>query len=224
MDQQLETPRDESLTQTLERYAVELPAEQVELVERYCRLLWDWNSKLNLTRHTDFETFVTRDLWDTRELSEAIEPGGRVLDWGAGGGVPGLLLALLRPDLHVELCESVGKKAAALKDMVHKLGVPVPVHAQRLEQILQRTRKPYQAITARAVGPLYKMLLAVQPYWDKFEALYTIKGPKWVDERGEARHRGLLHALQLRRARHYTNPGAGWESSVLKIWKRQGDE
>lgn len=212
-----------SLEQTLAAYNVELPADVISQVDRYCQLLWGWNEKLNLTRHTDYETFVTRDLWDTRELAALMTPGMRVIDWGSGGGVPGLLLALLRPDIHVELTESIGKKATALRDMVEQLGVNVKIHPVRLEQVLERTRAPYHAITARAVGPLKKMLAPLKPYWPKVHALYAIKGPKWVEERGEARHVGLMKGLELRRAATYTNPGAGWESVILKIWPENSE-
>ena len=92
-------------------HRIELPDEQAALLEQYCRLLWDWNTKINLTRHTDYQTFVARDLVDSLALAEFLEPGERVLDVGTGGGVPGIVLAIVRPDLAVSLSESVGKKA-----------------------------------------------------------------------------------------------------------------
>ncbi len=45
----------DTLEATLRRFEIELPSEQVTLLERYCRALWEWNEKLNLTRHTDYE-------------------------------------------------------------------------------------------------------------------------------------------------------------------------
>ena len=85
------------------------------MLERYCELLWEWNEKINLTRHTDYEKFVARDLVDSLAFAEFLEPGEKVLDVGSGGGVPGVVLAIVRPDLKVSLADSVGKKAKVLK-------------------------------------------------------------------------------------------------------------
>jgi len=56
-------------------------------LERYATRLWDWNTRLNLTRHTTYEKFVSRDLIDSLQLSQLLEPDERVLDVGTGGGV-----------------------------------------------------------------------------------------------------------------------------------------
>jgi 16S rRNA (guanine527-N7)-methyltransferase len=217
--------QDESLEQVLARYQWDLPAEQLARIQQYCLLLWDWNQKFNLTRHTTFDLFVTRDLCDTWQLAELLPPGARVLDWGSGGGVPGLLLALLRDDLQVELSECIGKKAQALRDMARKLHLPVTVHARHIERVLERPKAHYDAVTARAIGPLWKMLRTLRPYWTVVDCLLAIKGPKWVEERAEARHRGLLSDLQLRKAAQYRSPGEeGRESVILRVWPGTSDE
>src|SRR5688500_16787956 len=120
---------DDTLAAALARHSIELPPEQVDLLDRYALLLWDWNEKLNLTRHTTYEKLVGRDVIDTRELAALVHAGESLLDVGSGGGVPGLLLAILRPDVKVELTEATGKKARVLADMVEQLGLNVPVHA-----------------------------------------------------------------------------------------------
>ena len=104
---------------------IALEPAQVELLDRYRRLLWEWNEKMNLTRHTTMEKFVTRDVVDSLQLAQLLEQGERVLDVGTGGGVPGVILAIVRPDLKVSLCESTQKKARAVEEMVAELGLPV---------------------------------------------------------------------------------------------------
>src|ERR671919_480947 len=91
-------PESDTLAAALARHDITLPAEQAALLDRYCRLLWEWNEKLNLTRHTDYEKFVSRDLADSLELAKHLKPGEEVLDVGSGGGVPGIVLAIVRPD------------------------------------------------------------------------------------------------------------------------------
>lgn len=209
---------DETLAAALARYELTLPDPQRVLMERYCQRLWDWNAKLNLTRHTDYDAFVSRDLVDSLELSRLLDPDQRVLDVGTGGGVPGVLLAILRPDLQLALCESVGKKAHAVEDIVRHLGLSLPMHRERAEHVVERTR--YDVLVARAVGPLWKICKWFEPHWQAFGCLLAVKGPRWVEERGEARHRGYLRTVELRKVASYPMPGTGSESVILRLRAR----
>ena len=209
---------NDTLPVALARHEITLPAEQVALLDRYVRLLWDWNAKLNLTRHTDYEKFVARDVVDTLQLAAHLHADEEVLDVGSGGGVPGLLLAILRPDLQVSLCDATGKKARVLESMVQELGLKVPVHGTRVENVLVEQR--FDAVICRAVGPLWELLTWFKPHWPSIDRALIIKGPKWADERGEARHRGLLHDLELRKAAEYPMPGTTSNSVVLKVWHK----
>ena len=137
--------------------------ETLGTLAEYLDLLWTWNEKLNLTRHNTVEKFVTLDLIDVLELSKLIPSDAEVLDMGTGGGVPGIPLAILRPDLEVSLCESVGKKAKAVDDIVSQLGLPIPVHASRVEDVLEDCR--YDYVVARAVGSLWKIYTWLKPHW-----------------------------------------------------------
>ncbi len=200
------------------RHGIDLPQEQVSALDGYCRLLWDWNEKLNLTRHTDYEKFVARDLVDTLEFSKAIAEGERVLDVGTGGGVPGVVLQIVRPDVHVSLAESVGKKARAVEDIVRTIGLSCPVHHGRAEELLAREK--FQSLLVRAVAPLVKLLGWFAPFWGSFERLLVVKGPAWVDERHVAREAGALNGLQLRKLAAWPLPGTHSESVLLEVKPR----
>ena len=207
-----------SLAEALQHWNVELDQSLHEPIDAYCRALWDWNSKMNLTRHDTYEKFVARDLVDTLELSKLIPTGKRVLDVGTGGGVPGMVLAILRPDLDVTLCDSVTKKAKAVADMAETLQLPVAVAHARAQEVLEVTS--YEFVVARAVGSLKKILTWFDESWDSMGALLLIKGPKWVDERGEARHHGLMAGMELRKVSEYPTPGAEWNSVILRLEPR----
>jgi 16S rRNA (guanine527-N7)-methyltransferase len=194
---------------------IELASEQVQLLDQYCRLLWEWNAHINLTRHTDYERFVRRDVVDTLAFSQNLRPGERVLDVGSGGGVPGLVLAILRPDLQVSLAESISKKARVLADMVDRLQLPVPVFHARAETLLEAGS--FDTLIVRAVAPLVKLLTWFGPHWGSFGRLLVIKGPAWLEERAEARHRGQMRTLELRRLASWPLPHIESESTLLEI-------
>jgi len=207
---------DDTLAAAAARYNLELTEDQIESLDRYCQLLWDWNEKLNLTRHTTYDKFVARDLVDTFQLEQLLDSGERVLDVGTGGGVPGVILALLRADLQVSVCESVAKKARAIAAIIEGLGVNIPTHHARAEDLLVDMQ--FDTLVARAVAPLPKLLTWFAPHWDAFGRLLVIKGPAWVEERHEAREKGLMSGLELRKLAAYPLPGApSSESVVLQI-------
>ena len=204
-----------TLAEVLADCGMDLPVELIERLAAYRERLWAWNEKINLTRHTTLEKFATRDIVDSLELSKLIDKGQRVLDMGTGGGVPGLILAVLRPDLKLSVCESVAKKARAVETMVFELALPVTVFPSRAEDVLELTT--LDTVVARAVAPLRKILTWLQPHWDAFDQLLLIKGRNWVEERGEARHHGLLKGLELRKAATYATPRTDAESVILRI-------
>ncbi len=203
----------------LVNYEIDLPDEAIGQLHDYCQLVWKMNQRINLTRHVTYDLFVTRDVLDAVKVAALLEADEEVLDIGSGGGVPGILLAILRPDIEVSVCDSVGKKATVLKSIVKSLELPVPVYGERAEKVLDDFR--FSTLTARAVGPLPKMLTWFQDHWHSIGRLVLIKGPQWVRERGDARHRGLLADLDLRRLVSYQTPGHDGESVVLSIERRR---
>jgi 16S rRNA (guanine527-N7)-methyltransferase len=208
-------PQTAALAEMLAAHGIDATSEQLDELDRYRRLLWSWNERMNLTRHTTLEKFVLRDIVDSVQLAALLTHGERVLDVGTGGGVPGVILAILRPDLKIILCESTAKKAAAVEAMVGQLGLQVPVYACRAEDVLQVAT--FDTLIARAVAPLAKLLFWLRPHWDAFDRLLVIKGKSWVDERTEARHQGRLQGLELRKAATYQTPQTNAESVILKI-------
>ncbi len=206
---------DDTLSAAITRHGIELPEGQRTLLDSYCQRLWAWNEKLNLTRHDTYEKFVGRDLIDSLAFAEFLQPKEVVLDVGTGGGVPGVVLAIVRPDLHVALCESVGKKAKAVAEIVAALDLKVPVYGSRAEDILGEVR--FNTLVVRAVARLEKLLRWFRPHWERFDRLLVLKGPSWVEERGEARHLGLLKNLALRKLTSYPMQGTDSESVLLQV-------
>lgn len=188
-------------------------------VRQYCVLLWVKNEQMNLTRHTTWDQFVSRDLMDTLQLSPLIPSGSLVLDVGSGGGVPGLLLAILRPDLKLTLTESVGKKAAALGEFASALELDVEIYNERAETVLEDFR--FDVTIARAVGPLIKICRWFEDHWPSVGRLLAIKGPKWPEELEEATEANLTRGIEVAKLKEYSTPNTEWNSVILEVSAKQ---
>ena len=215
----LVNPPADSLVAALRRHEIELPEPQIARLERYWQLRQEYNARMNLTRHTDYEKFVGRDVVDSLAFAEFLRDGEKVLDIGTGVGVPGIVLAVVRSDLDVTLCESVGKRARAVADIVEQLELDAPVLHGRAEDLLGDYR--FDTLVIRAVAKLRKLLEWFSPHWDNFGRLLLLKGPSWLDERGEARHHGLLRGLAIRKLKSYPLPGTESDSVLLHICPKE---
>jgi len=211
---------DDTLAAALERHGIALPPEQIAQLARYHELVCEWNEKLNLTRHTSFEKFVSRDVVDSLKVAAHLDPGTSVIDVGTGGGVPGVILKIVRPDLSMQLTDTVGKKARAVDDIVKRIPLDAAVHNCRAQDILEMRK--IGALVIRAVAPLDKLLTWFTPYQRGIEKMLVIKGPSWVDERYEARQKRLLNSWDLRKVEEWPLPGTHSQSVLLEL-KRKAD-
>ena len=216
----MSTTASDSLDAALARHGIALPDAARTMLDRYARLLWDWNTKLNLTRHTDYDKFVSRDVIDTLAFSRHLTAGEDVLDVGTGGGVPGVVLAILRPDVSVTLCDSVGKKARAVESILAELGLDVAVYAAPVQQLFEEEHT-FDVLVVRAVARLEKLLKWFNPFWGQFHRLLILKGPNWPDERRVCREQRLIQHLDLRKLESYAIPGTGAESVLLQLMQKQ---
>lgn len=217
-------PIDPEFAAALQSHSMEIDEVIAERLESYVRTLWAWNEKLNLTRHTSWDLFVGRDLRDCLQVAPLLKAGEEVLDLGSGNGVPGVPLSILRPDIEFSLAESVAKRANALGEIVGELELPIPVYGARGEDLLDDFR--FTTIVSRAVGSIAKFCRWVEPHWQSVDRLLLIKGPKWVEERNEARHLGVMGNLQLRRLVSYPlgDDDEESEGAILQIWPKGSDE
>ncbi|MFM9195487.1 MAG: 16S rRNA (guanine(527)-N(7))-methyltransferase RsmG, partial [Planctomycetia bacterium] len=192
----------------------------------YAASLWSWNERLNLTRHTDVEKFVSRDVADAVAIAPHLAVGEHVLDVGTGGGVPGVLLAILRPDLRVELCDSVGKRARAVREIVGEIGLAVPVHEGAAQPLVEAGGRAggagrFDVLVVRAVAPLIKLLGWFEPLCEHYGRMLVVKGPRWEEEKGEARHRGFVKKVSVRRIAAWPIRGSDNESVLLEVKRRE---
>jgi len=152
-------------------------AELAADLGHFCDLLRAANERLNLTRITDARDMALLHVVDALTALPLLKEAHSIADLGSGGGVPGLPLALARPDLRVTLLESRGRKAAALQQLVEALGLQrrVQVVAARGEAWL--ADHDVDTVVARAVGRTPEVLELLSPVRRGFRRLVLMKGP-----------------------------------------------
>lgn len=157
----------------------------------YLARLLAMNEQMNLTAIKDAEGAWERHVLDALTLLPllvGVPAGARLVDIGSGGGIPGIPLAIARPDLHVTLVESTQKKAAFLGAVSAAMGLAnVTVHAERAEQLLRGSmRGTFDVVTARAVARLAALVPLTTPFARPGGLVLLIKGQRAEEELGEA--------------------------------------
>lgn len=173
--------------------ATGLPAAFFDSAQRFVSLLLSANRRVNLTRITAPEQIARDHLLDALAALPLLDRWApdQVVDLGSGGGIPAIPLALARPDVRWTLVDSVGKKAAVLRDFAEALGMRnVAVLAERAETLGRdpRHRARYAIATARACAPLPVLAELALPLMRIGGSLLAWKGP--LDEHDDEVRRG----------------------------------
>jgi 16S rRNA (guanine527-N7)-methyltransferase len=147
----------DKLTRMLADGAATLPftlsdAQHAQLID-YLALLTKWNAVYNLTAVRDPAQMITQHLLDSLAAVPAFAGAQNVLDVGAGGGLPGMVLAIARPETRVSMIDTVHKKTAFLTQAKAELGLAnVTVYTARVEEL--QVPQKFDVITSRAFAEL----------------------------------------------------------------------
>jgi 16S rRNA (guanine527-N7)-methyltransferase len=172
-------------TEISQRAGVQLNDAQIASLARYLDLLLEANQRMNLTRITDRSAAEVQHVADALTLLPFIPNEPITLaDVGSGGGVPGIPLAIARPDVRITLIESTKKKAAFLRGIADALNLQnLTVLDQRAEEIARTPlRESFDIVVARAVGQLVWLAEWCLPLTKKGGKFLAMKGEKARDE------------------------------------------
>lgn len=165
-----------------------ISAEHLEKLKAYEALLRKWQRAVNLVSPATLDQAWERHFLDSAQLAEYLPDGAFALaDLGSGAGFPGLVLAMLRPDVEAHLIESDDKKCQFLKNVSRETFCPVTVHTARVEHCYDVVKPA--VITARALASLPDLLGMCLPWAQENPDIQMIflKGERAEEEIAAAR-------------------------------------
>ncbi len=156
------------------------PPGRLDLAVRYADLLATDGVTRGLIGPREVPRLWDRHLLNSAVLSEQVAEGATVADIGSGAGLPGLVLAIARPDVTVTLVEPLLRRTTFLKEVVRDLGLDVRVVRGRADQLHDIER--FDVVTSRAVAPLDRLLGWSMPLVSPNGALVAMKGSRAEQE------------------------------------------
>lgn len=169
------------------RPAREIFGDRLELAERYAGLLGSAGVERGLIGPREADRLWERHILNSVAVAELIPTGARVADIGSGAGLPGIPLAVARPDLMVVLIEPLLRRAAFLSEVVETLGLDSVIVARgRAEDATTKQQYGEQEIvTSRAVATLDKLTRWSVPLLAAEGRMLALKGERALEEVAE---------------------------------------
>jgi 16S rRNA (guanine(527)-N(7))-methyltransferase RsmG len=157
------------------------PDSATSTISNYARLLLSANTQVNLTGAKDYSRLIKTHIIDCITAAQYIPVQKKIIDWGSGGGLPGLIWAAIFPDKEFHLCERIKKKAYFLEEARSLLELMhVNVHSCQGQE-LTKTISSDACIVARAVEPLPKIMTKLSSKNIPWKNLYLMAGPSWKE-------------------------------------------
>lgn len=203
------------LKEGVQALQLDLSEHQLTQLMDYLALLSKWNSVYNLTAVRDPAQMVMQHLLDSLAVVPAFADARCVLDVGAGGGLPGIVLAVARPDIKVSLIDTVQKKTAFLTQVKAELGLAnVAVYNARVEQL--QVQHKFDTITSRAFAELADFVTWSSHLLEEGGRFIAMKGVLPTEEIAR-----LPAGWSVAEARSLQVPGLGAERHLVFIQAEQ---
>jgi 16S rRNA (guanine527-N7)-methyltransferase len=207
-----------TLTSGVRELHLELSDRQIAQLIDYVALLSKWNAVYNLTAVRDPMQMVTQHLLDSLAAVSAFADARNVLDVGAGGGLPGMVLAIwaieARPAMRISMIDTVHKKTAFLTQARGELGLTnTTVYTARVEQL--QVQQKFDVITSRAFAELSDFI--------KWSAHLLADGGRFIAMKGVAPHDEIARLpaqWKVTELRPLTVPGLGAERHLVFVTPR----
>jgi len=213
-------PRRARLLEVAQRLDLALSEAQVDQLLAYLDLLQRWNGTYNLTAVRDPERMLTQHVADClaviaplrRQLQATDDEPRRLLDVGSGGGLPGVVIAILNPAIDVSCVDTVGKKAAFIQQVAASLRLR-NLHSQHA-RVEQMKAAPFDVVASRAFASLPDFVNLTRQHLTAGGVWLAMKGKDPADERA-----GLPADIDVFHVEQLDVPGLDAERCL--VWMRQ---
>ena len=150
----------------IEKYFTELTDKQKQQIEQLDALYRDWNAKINVISRKDIDNLYEHHVLHSMAIAKAINfrPGTEILDFGCGGGFPGVPLAILFPDCKFKLIDGTGKKIKVATEVANAIGLE-NLKAEHLRG--EDEKGKYDFVVSRAVMPLPDLMKIIKKNFKK---------------------------------------------------------
>ena len=185
----------------IQKYFPELTDTQKEQFMALYDLYTDWNSKINVISRKDITNLYEHHVLHSLGIAKVINfrPGTEIMDLGTGGGFPGIPLAIMFPDTHFHLVDSIGKKVKVATEITSAIGLKnVTTRHCRAEE----EKQLFDFVVSRAVMPLTDLLKIIRKNIKKEQhnalpnGLICLKGGELQNEVMPVKHQTMMYDLK----------------------------
>ncbi|MCU6770182.1 Ribosomal RNA small subunit methyltransferase G [uncultured Bacteroides sp.] len=185
----------------IQKYFPELTDTQKEQFMALYDLYTDWNSKINVISRKDITNLYEHHVLHSLGIAKVINfrPGTEIMDLGTGGGFPGIPLAIMFPDTHFHLVDSIGKKVKVATEIASAIGLKnVTTRHCRAEE----EKQLFDFVVSRAVMPLTDLLKIIRKNIKKEQnnalpnGLICLKGGELQNEVLPVKHQTVMYDLK----------------------------
>lgn len=142
------------------KYFPDISDKQKRQLEMLDALYHDWNSKINVISRKDIDNLYEHHVLHSLSIAKAIrfKAGTKILDFGTGGGFPGIPLAIMFPECHFKLIDGTGKKIKVATEVANAIGLD---NCQPVQQRGEEEKGKFDFVVSRAVMPLPELVKIV---------------------------------------------------------------
>lgn len=200
-----------------------LDEKQVRMMHTYAKLIIEWNRRFNLTAIKDMGDIVIKHLLDSLSIVPFIpRDASNFIDIGAGAGLPGIPVKLVRPHLEVFLVDSVGKKVSFMEEAIKQLELErttaVKGRAEELGRI-EKYREAFDVCAARAVASMNVLLEYTLPFVRVGGVFIAMKGKNIEEEMSQSKKALDVLGGKLEQVEHLTLPSTDIKRNIILIKK-----
>ena len=211
----------EIFIEELKKINIHINNEQLNMLEEYYNLLVDYNKKINLTRITKKEDVYLKHFYDSLTVNKVINISSikNLCDIGTGAGFPGLVIAIIFPNVKVTLVDSLNKRIEFLNLVIKKLDLKnvITVH-DRIENYAKQNEEKIDVITSRAVAKI-NILLELSVKMLKIDGYFIALKSQIEEEINEAKNSLKILNCDLIETKKFNLPIENSKRTILKAKK-----